>query len=326
MRDDQVYDTSVRRLALYAQDEWQVTERFSAYGGVRWEGIETLAEGATIDAIRNRSGVTSPIVNMLWKLPGSQKDQVRLGLARTYKPPTVAQLVPRRFFSPINTAVTPDFVGNPRLAPELAWGLDVAYEHYPASGGNIGVSLYHRRIRDIIQQEVVLEDGSFVSRPANIGSGSATGIELDAKGKLSQLWEGAPAVDLRANFAYNRSRVSYLPGPDNRLGAQVPWNGTVGADYKVSTALTLGSSFTARGAGSVRTSLNQVTYRSVDRQLETYAAWRFSPALQIRFSAQDLLAQTMLNGNRYEDAGGLLERNELAARYRRYGVLFELKL
>jgi outer membrane receptor protein involved in Fe transport len=222
------------------------------------EGIETRSDGNTYDPIKNTSSVLSPILNLLWKLPGSEKDQLRLGISRTYKPINTGDIVPRRFFAPNNSPTTPDFIGNPNLKPELSWGLDTGYEHYPAGGGNFGVSLYYRRITDIVQRQTSLEDGLYVSRPENLGTGTVRGIELDAKGKLTQLWEGAPALDLRVNFAVNKSEVDNLPGPNNRIDEQPPWNGTAGADYRFpALPLTLGTSFTARGAGTVRTSTQQ---------------------------------------------------------------------
>ena len=118
--------------------------------GVRWEAIETRSVGNSYDPIKNTSSVPSPIMNMLWKVPGSEKDQVRLGISRTYKAVNVGELVPRRFFAANNSPVTPDFIGNPNLKPELSWGIDAGYEHYPAGGGNISLSVYHRRIEDII--------------------------------------------------------------------------------------------------------------------------------------------------------------------------------
>jgi outer membrane receptor for ferrienterochelin and colicins len=324
---DENFDTDIGRMAFYVQDEWDVTERFAVYLGVRWEGIETRSEGNTYDAIRNRSSVASPIVNLLWKLPGTQKDQVRLGLSRTYKPPGIGELVPRRFFAPNNSPTTPDFIGNPALRPELSWGLDAGYEHYPAGGGNLSVTLFHRRIEDIVQREVLLEDGLYISRPANFGKGSAYGIEFDAKGKLSQLWAGAPAVDLRLNFAINRSEVDYIPGPHNRLDNQVPWNGTFGFDYRFDPKLTVGSSFTARAGGTVRPNLTQELYSSATRQLEMYALWRFSPAVQLRLSVQDILAQDQVQVNRvFADDGGLTERGSIDPRFRRFSFLWEFKL
>jgi outer membrane receptor for ferrienterochelin and colicin len=53
-RRDEDFQTNVRRLALYAQDEWDVSERFAMYTGVRWEGIETRSDGNTYDPIRKQ--------------------------------------------------------------------------------------------------------------------------------------------------------------------------------------------------------------------------------------------------------------------------------
>jgi outer membrane receptor protein involved in Fe transport len=327
-RRDENFDTTVRRLALYVQDEWEVSEKFAIYTGLRWEGIETRSVGNAYDPIRNRSGVASPIMNLLWKLPGTDKDQVRLGIARTYKPINTGDLVPRRFFAPNNSPTTPDFIGNPRLKPELSWGLDAGYEHYPAGGGNIGLSVYHRRIEDIVQRQTTFEDGLYITRPENLGSGTVTGVEFDAKGKLSQLVPGWPGVDLRANFAVNKSKVDFLPGPFNRLDSQVPWNGTLGADYRFTVVpLTVGTSFTARGAGTVRTSVSQLVYSSVNRQWEAFALWRFSPKLQLRASVQDLLAQDAVTVNRFTDSTGVVtERSSIDPRFRRVSLLWEIKL
>jgi outer membrane receptor protein involved in Fe transport len=327
-RTDEQFETRVRRLALYAQDEWDVSERFAMYTGLRWEGIETRSDGNTYDPIRNRSSVVSPIANLLWKLPGSEKDQVRLGISRTYKPVNTNDLVPRRFFAPNNSPTTPDFIGNPNLKPELSWGVDAGYEHYPAGGGNIGVSLYYRRIEDVVQRQTSFQDGLYVSRPENIGSARVKGIELDAKGNLMQLVKEAPRLDLRANFAVNKSEVDFLPGPYNRLDEQPPWNGTAGADYRfASVPLTLGTSFTARGAGTVRISTSQVVYRSINRQWEVFALWRFSAKVQLRLTVQDLLAQDNIQVNRFTDsAGSVTERSSVDPRYRRFSMLWEVKL
>ncbi|QJR16210.1 TonB-dependent receptor plug domain-containing protein [Usitatibacter palustris] len=326
-RLDEAFDTSIRRFALFGQDEWDVTDRLAVYLGLRWEGIETKSAGNTYDEIRNRSSVWSPIVNVLWKLPNTTKDQVRAGLSRTYRPPQIQELVPRRFFAPNNSPTTPDFIGNPDLKPELAWGLDAAYEHYPDAGGNMSISAYYRIIDDVIQREVVFEDGLYISRPGNVGSAVVRGLEFDAKGKLKQIWADGPDVDLRGNFAINRSKVDTLPGPNNRLDSQVPWNGTVAFDYKVpTTPLTVGSSFTARAGGTVRTSLAQTLYRSVTRQLEAYGLWRFSPTYQLRFTVQDILAQDALTVNSFTDATGTVERTTLDSRFRRFSFLWEMKL
>ena len=86
-------------------------------------------------------------------------------------------------------------------------------------------------------------------------------------------------------------------------------------------------SHTARGAGTLRTSLSQVIYSSVNRQWEAFALWRFSPNLQLRVSVQDLLAQDAISVNRFTEATGLItERSSIDPRFRRFSMLWEIKL
>ena len=59
---------------------------------------------------------------------------------------------------------------------------------------------------------------------------------------------------------------------------------------------------------------------------EMFALYRFSPALQVRFTVQDILAQDAVQVNRYTDASGMVERSSVDPRYPRFGVVFELKL
>ena len=324
---DESFDGNVTRLAAFAQDEWDVTPRFAVYLGLRWEGIETRSEAAAVGSVTSRSSVWSPIVQTLWKLPGTQKDQVRAGLARTYRAPEIGSLIPRRYFAPNNTATTPDTVGNPNLKPELSTGIDVAYEHYPTAGGVFSVSAFQRRLHDIFLRELVFEDGLYISRPSNQGTATTRGIEIDLKGNLRQLIAAAPSIELRGNVSRNFSRVDFLPGPYNRLDQQTRWSGTLGFDYKHGSQLTLGSSFSFKTGGPVRSSLSQVHYTVARRELETYALWRFSPAMQLRITASNLLAQDYMSVTQFTDTtGGLLERSSANDTHRRFQLVLELKL
>ena len=44
-------------LAVYAQDEWNLTPQWSVYTGLRWEGLETTIEGDKLERVRQRSMV-----------------------------------------------------------------------------------------------------------------------------------------------------------------------------------------------------------------------------------------------------------------------------
>ena len=52
---DQDYATTVRRLALFAQDEWEVSARWSLYLGLRWEAWRTASANGGAAAPRRRA-------------------------------------------------------------------------------------------------------------------------------------------------------------------------------------------------------------------------------------------------------------------------------
>ena len=320
------YDVKVHRLALFAQDEWDVTPRWSLYTGLRWEGIWTKSIGNVIEDVTSRSGVSSPILQTLWKLPGTEKDQARAGLARTYKAPNTFDLIPRRFAQNNNTATTPDFEGNPRLKPELAWGLDLAYEHYFTGGGVASLSGFARRIDDLILRELINRNGTWVTRPANVGGARVFGIEADLKTSLRTFWPGGPATDLRANFGRNWSTVDFLPGPDNRLNEQTRFSANLGFDHRfTSPPLAIGGNYAFKTGGPVRVTLTQTTYSYARRNLDLYGLWRFSPRVQLRLTANNLLAQDFNNVVTVVDFFGTLQYATVNPSFRRYAATLEMK-
>lgn len=126
---DKRYAGQIARLAAYAQDEWNLTPLWSMYLGARWEGVRIRADGSDFGSTRANAGVFSPVLQTLYKLPNSKGDQLRMALSRTYRAPSMDQLLPRRYTSVNNSQVEPDTLGNPNLKPELALGVNAAWEH-----------------------------------------------------------------------------------------------------------------------------------------------------------------------------------------------------
>ncbi|HEY0064415.1 MAG TPA: TonB-dependent receptor [Telluria sp.] len=296
---DAQYQARVRRLAAYLQDEWNVTARWSVYLGVRWEGILTEVAGDGIaQPVEARSSVWSPLFQTLYKLPDTKGDQLRLALTSTYRAPTTQNLIPRIQKSANNSENEPDFIGNPALKPELALGIDAAYEHYWEEGAMVSLSVSSRHLRDYTRQDTALIGTRWVSRQINDGSARTYGLELDTKFPLSSVMSGAPAIDLRANLSRNWSNVDAVPGPDNRLDQQTPFSSTLGIDYK-SGRLTTGGSYVFRSGGPVRLSQTQSSYQTARRELEMYALWKFDARQQLRVVLSNLLAQDALSENTY---------------------------
>jgi len=313
INSDEGFSAKVTRLALYGQDEWSITPRWSVYTGLRWEGLDTRADGDSIEAVQNRSSVFSPLMQTLIKLP-NKKDQIRFAVTRTYKAPATAALIPRKFTSTNNSPTEPDRRGNPNLKPELALGLDASFEHYWGDGGLLSASASVRRIENYTHQGLFYEDQRWVSTAINDGRAETRGIELEAKFPARVLVDNAPNLDLRASVSRNWSRVDSVPGPDNRLDQQVPLSATLGIDYKTPDGqVSTGSNFSFRNGGLARLSGTQGGYTSVRRDLDVYALWKLDQQNNLRVAVSNLLAQDYTTESLYNDSHGTINRLTVAS-------------
>jgi len=299
------------RLAAYGQDEWEMSPLWSLYGGLRWESISTRSEWASGSA-GNDSSVVSPLFHSVWRFTEESKDQIRLGLTRSYKAPTLNQLVSRPSLSSTystsiaNTVDKPDSAGNPNLKPELAWGLDLAFEHYLAEGGILSASLFQRNIDNLIRNVTTLQSVSWspvqrwVTSPQNIGQARTRGIELEAKFRLAEIMADAPPLDIRANLSRFWSEVEGVNGPNNRLDQQPTYSANLGADYRMrSLPLTIGGNLNWTPAFTIQQTNTQTYSQSLKRVYDVYALWRMSPDTQVRFSLANLLRADYDTGNTY---------------------------
>ena len=302
------FEAEVSRFAAYAQDEWNLTPRWSLYLGARWEGIRTRAKGNTFATARSSSNVWSPVMQTLWKIPETKGDQVRFAVTRTYKAPNLPQLMPRRQTSIDNRSTDPDFTGNPELKPELALGLDASYEHYWAEGALLSISGSMRRIDGYTRHQVTFDGARWVAMPMNAGQASTRGLELETKFPLKALMKDAPAIDLRASVSANWSKVDGVPGPDNRLDNQTPLSGNFGIDYK-NGDLTTGASLAWRQDATIQVSERQIAFLKGRRDLEAYALYKFTPKQQLRVALSNILGEDFVNRQTFIEPGRVVVRN-----------------
>lgn len=310
---DNVYDAVIKRLAVYLQDEWAVTTRASVYMGLRWEVLTTVGGGSATAAVHNRSSVVSPLLQSLWKF--SEGHQVRFGVARTYKAPSMADLIPRMTtVDNNNTPTNANWQGNPNLRPELTWGLDVAYEYYFGKDSMLSVNAYERRIDDVIVRQLILDQQTWILRPDNAGSASATGIELEAKFSLPSLYAAAPPANVRFNLTRNWSRIDMIPGPNNRLEQQAPLTANLGLDYRVQKVpITIGGNYQFQKNGRTKLPSNLASYVSPKRALDVYMVWAYSDKTRLRLAATNLLHRDNITWSEYSGDAFQL-RNTLTAR------------
>jgi len=307
LASDEDYRATVRRIALFVQDEWDITPAWSGYLGLRRETLRTSGAGNAAAPVDVGSGVWSPIVQTLYKLqPDAQgrQDQFRLAVGRSYKAPEITQLTPRRYTVDNNNSPTnPDQQGNPNLRPELALNLDLAWERYWRKEGEnsamLSVSAFDKRIRDITLDRIFESGGVWILTPDNAGRARVRGIEFEARTTRA-------ALAGRANLARNWSRLERVPGPDNRIDGQPAWTGNLGLDYTAGAALDLGGTASYRGRYASRQSIVTARSGTPKRQLDLYAVWKAGRNARLRLSANDLLHQDYIERNIYTGTGGLV--------------------
>jgi outer membrane receptor protein involved in Fe transport len=283
---DEDYGASVDRSALFVQDEWEVNAAWSVYLGLRREDLHTTGAGSAHAPVDVRAGVWSPIVQTLFKPAAAadgRRDAFRFAVSRTYKAPNIAQLMPRRYtVDNNNSATNPDQQGNPNLHPELALGIDVAWERYFSNGGMVSVSAFQKRIRDVTLDRIGQSGGVWIAMPANQGHATVLGVEFEARRTYG-------ALALRVNAARNWSHVEAVPGPDNRIAGQPAWSGNIGLDYAAGRTLDAGATLTYRGRVATRSSASLEDVEGVKCQLDLYALWRVTRTGKLRLSVSDLL-------------------------------------
>ena len=307
-----VLQARTSRLAAYVQDEWDWSKTFSFYAGLRWEAITTQSD-SLVAKVDNRSAVLTPLAHAVWRLPDAPRDQIRLSLTRSYRSPNTSQLIARPTISSLapvgadrmgrNDPTSADRAGNPNLLPELAWGMDLAFEHYLDAGGLVSANLFVRQIDNLIRtvrsQEVVTwaDVPRWVARPQNIGSALSTGIELEAKARASDLVTTDLPLSLRANLSLFASTVGQVKGPNNRLDQQPNYTLNLGGDLPLrGTPLTVGGNLNFTPSFIVQQIDNQVFRQGVKRVVDGYALWRISADASARLSVANASASDFESG------------------------------
>ena len=326
--DGQTFGARIQRQAVYVQDEWEISPQWATYLGLRSERIRTESRGLA-DAVVNTSQVTTPVWHLNYKLdpngPSKGKDMVRASLTRSYKAPELNSLLARPVYSSLfrdlslpNTAASPDRIGNPALKPELATGLDLAFESYLPGGGVFSIGGFHRSVSNLIRNVTTgptvqgTNAPRYVSMPVNFSKARTTGLELELKGRagelLPALFSAQLPLNLRGSLNVYRSQVRALDGPDNRLDGQQPWSGNLGFDYRLSQApVSVGASLAYTPGYRTQQTAVQALDQVRARSLDAFVLWNINRGMGLRVAASNLAP--LDSESRTDFGGGDYTRN-----------------
>ncbi|WP_337848402.1 TonB-dependent receptor [Sphingomonas sp.] len=188
-----------------------------------------------------------------------------------------------------------DFLGNPLLKPESAWGADLGYEHRLGRTGVIGVNVFYRSITDLIEiantgvpgaADDPTGDRTWVYQPRNTGDGQVYGIEFDVSTSLGFL--GLPDTGIFGNLSLLESDITDELG-ERRFNGQsnIVYNFGFIQDIP-SFGAAFGATYRKQGAAIDRLVAEEVrtTYGA---DLEIFVEKRIGKAFTIRAVGSNLL-------------------------------------
>jgi iron complex outermembrane receptor protein len=300
--EGQPFEAQVRRQAFYIQDEWEISPQWQLYLGLRNERI-TSASATITSPVRNESSVLSPLAHVTYKFNPKSRDMIRASLTRSYKAPGLNTLLARPQIngaftntSITNTPLAPDRMGNPALTPELATGIDIAYENYLTNDGIFSVGIFHRNLTNVVRNVTELRTVSwataqrYISQPQNFSDAVTSGLEFELRGRASDLMPTllgtAKALNIRTSLSIYSSSAAALNGPNNRLDDQQPWSTNFGFDQRIAgLPLSVGGNFSYTPGYETRQTVDQLVKRSSTRGIDLFALMFLSPTMSFRAAA-----------------------------------------
>ncbi|QQP95192.1 TonB-dependent receptor plug domain-containing protein [Lysobacter enzymogenes] len=289
-------------------------------GGLRYETTRSQIDSRSQDdAPQLRTdkdyGLLLPSAHLRFNL--SEHDRFSASLARTVRRPDFDKLLPTTLEGEYGDN---DFVGNPALRPETAWGLDLGYERRLGRRGVVGVNLFYRKVRDLIEiagtgrpsakalednEEAVeefldahpgagpatpgypaLDPDSFVFTAANVGDGKVWGAEFDLSTPLTA-W-GLEHTGVFLNYSWLDSEVEDEFGK-RRFNNQPRSVLNVGFIQDLPEwGVSFGASYRRQGGAYSRV-LGEEVSTEYGADLEAFVEKRFGSQIAVRLTGSNLL-------------------------------------
>ncbi|MFO6430613.1 TonB-dependent receptor plug domain-containing protein [Erythrobacter sp. W302b] len=265
--------------------------------GIRWENTDvTITDlvAAGTPAISTDYDEFLPSASIKIELGDGR---VTLSGARTLRRPNFNFLTPGTLEAEFGDN---DFLGNPLLLPETAWGGDVGYEHKIGRTGVVGVNVFYRDVSNLTELSTLLNangtpvegsegPGTFVYTPRNTGSGEVYGIEFDASFSLAFL--GLPDTGVFGNLAVLDSKITDEFG-ERRFNDQSKFVYNFGAIQNIPQfGAAFGATYRKQGSAFGRLVGEEVTTR-YGADLEVFIEKRFGDSFTIRAVGSNLLDST----------------------------------
>lgn len=283
------------RRDVFAEIEGK-TDSISFLAGVRYETTDFTVNDLTVAPAlamqENDYSFLLPSASV--KIEVGSGGRITASVARTNRRPRLDFLSPALLEAEIGDN---DLLGNPALQPETSWGGDLGYEQRLSRTGVIGVNLFYRKIKNLIELAntgIVGSEGAgtFVIQPQNTGDGEVYGVEFDVSTDLGFL--GLPDTGVFGNVSFLDSEITDFAGT-RRFNGQSKFVYNAGFIQDIPSAgIAFGATYRKQGAAFDRIVAEEIT-TSYGADLEVFIEKRFGNKLTIR-----AVGSNLLNGRKNE--------------------------
>lgn len=278
--------------------------------GLRYETTDVTIVDETVDEADQRHendyAFLLPSLNLRYAL--TDADRITFSAARTVRRPNFNYITPALLEGEFGDN---DFLGNPDLKPETAWGADLGFEHRIGRRGVVGVNVFYRKVEDLQEfvntgeyseealdnYEDALEDGatpaeaaeeltSFVLTADNVGDGEVYGIEFDLSTPLD--FAGLPNTGVFLNYSLLDSKIDDVFG-SRRFNGQAKYVLNAGFIQDLPEwGAAFGATYRKQGAAADRL-IGEEVRTTYGADLEVFVEKRFGERLVVRLTGSNLL-------------------------------------
>lgn len=260
--------------------------------GLRWENTDVAIDDFEANASsRTKYDYLLPSASVKIDVGAGR---ITASAARTMRRPRFDYISPALLEAELGDN---DLLGNPLLKPETAWGGDLGYEHHLGRTGVVGVNVFYRKVKNLVELANTGVEGSegvgtFVYQPRNSGNGKVWGIEFDMSADLGFI--GLPDTGVFGNFSAIDSDIRDELGK-RRFNGQSKYVYNFGFIQNLRDwGAAFGATYRKQGSAFDRTVGEEVT-TTYGADLEIFVEKRFGDSFTIR-----AVGSNLLNGKKRE--------------------------
>mgnify|MGYP000999894418 FL=1 len=203
------YQGEQRISAVYASNEFGVTEKLKAVLGIRAELFQTYYTGQNQAAteVYNSAKIIDkldlfPSANVIYSL--TDEENLRGSYSRTTARPSFKEASKSQIFDAITNRL---FIGNIDLTPTYINNFDLRYERFGEGSEMFAISAFYKDFTDPIEL-TFYESAPDQITPKNLGAAKVYGVEFEFRKSLGFVLEDLKDLKFNVNASYINSELT----------------------------------------------------------------------------------------------------------------------